>query len=187
MIAIAEKKHSFEAYLEFEKTSEIRHEFIHGKLLPMSGESKDANRIALNLNSLLESILEEMGFEIFLHDVRTMIKKETLYRYPDLVIAPESDDANTHAITKPILIAEVISEGTANTDRGEKLQEYCNLPSLQYYLIIEQKQKLIELYSRKNNQWVLTFYDTKNNQLKLEHFNVSLPIEKIYKRVKFKN
>ena len=186
MIAIAEKKYSFEAYVEFEKTSEIRHEFVHGKLIPMSGESKDANRIALNLNSLLESILEKMGYEIFLHDVRTMIKKGTLYRYPDIVIAHESDNIDTHAITKPILIAEVISEGTANTDRGEKLQEYCNIPSLQYYLIIEQKQQLIEMYSKKDGQWVLTFFNESNPIILLKHFNTSVAIDKIYKRVKFK-
>lgn len=185
MITISKKKYTLKEYFELEKPSEVRHEFIFGQLIPRSSESKDANKIALNIFSLLQSVLEAQGYEIFLHDVRTMVKESEIYRYPDLVVAPETDNSDTHAITQPVLIVEVISEGTANTDRGEKLQEYCSLPTLQYYLIIEQKQKLIEMYSKEDNQWVLRFFDEKTPSVFLTQFNISLTIDGIYKKVKF--
>ncbi len=52
MVAIEEKIYTVEEYLELEKTSEIRHEFVYGKRIPMSGESKNANEIAGHLEDM---------------------------------------------------------------------------------------------------------------------------------------
>jgi len=129
--------------------------------------------------------LQPRGFDIFLHNVKTTTSKSRIYRYPDLVVAPDTDDADTHVVMQPVVIAEVISDSTAGTDRGEKLREYCNIPTLQYYLIIEQDQVLVETYTRQNDQWIVSFFDASNDHIQLEKLDVDLSLEAIYHNIKF--
>ena len=185
MIATIPKIYTVQEYFEIEKKSEIRHEFVYGKLEPMAGESKNANKIASNILRIIADILEEKFLEIYTHDVRTMVENGALYRYPDLVIAPESDDEDSHAVTQPIVIMEVASDSTETKDRGIKLREYTHIPTLLHYLIISQDQQLITLYSKKNDQWVIDFYDQSDEAVELPGIGVSLSIQGMYKKVKF--
>lgn len=185
MIETKERIYTVEEYFELEKTAEIRHEFVHGKLIPMSGESKNANKIAFNCARLLDHLLSEKKLEVFLHDVRTIIEENGIYRYPDVVVSPESDDEHTHMVTQPIILVEVLSDSTANEDRGAKLREYTNLPTLQYYLILAQDQILAELYSRKEDGWLLQFFDEQNESVPLPAFETQLSLKEIYQKVKF--
>ena len=45
-------------YLELEKHSEVRHEYVDGELLAMAGEKKRHNRIAGKIFRLLADIAE---------------------------------------------------------------------------------------------------------------------------------
>lgn len=48
-MAVAEKKLSVEEYLELEKESDIRHEYVDGELLAMAGEKRRHNRLVRRL------------------------------------------------------------------------------------------------------------------------------------------
>ena len=52
-------------WLELEKNAEVRHEFYYGKLIPMAGEAKKANRISKTLVKLMDDHLLEHGYEAF--------------------------------------------------------------------------------------------------------------------------
>ena len=84
MIAVAEKEkiYSVEEYFELEQNSDIRHEFYYGKLTPMPGESRIANRIASNCEFLFQVALRGKNYDFVRHDVRLPIKKGKVYRYP---------------------------------------------------------------------------------------------------------
>ena len=182
MPATTGKKYSVEEYFELEKTSPIRHEYVRGTLIPMTGESKKANKIATNCLRILADPLEEQGYEVYVHDVRLLVESGALYRYPDLVVVPETDKEDTHALTQPVLIIEVLSDTTAEKDRGAKLREYTALPTLQHYLLIAQDEMLVEIYNRKEGQWVLEFFDKSSVEVPIAAFDVSLPLKDIYRR-----
>ncbi len=182
MIAVAEKRYSVEEYLKLEATAEIRHEFVDGTLIPMPGESKIANVIAGNCYFSLRLALGE-GQRIYTHDVRLAVRTGSVYRYPDLMVAPETDDADTHAILEPTLIIEVLSESTRNTDHSKKLTEYTNLPSLHYYFLVSQDEWLIETYSRKNHEWVYNFYTKPTEKIPMPFFATELLVGDVYKGV----
>ncbi len=65
-MAVAEKKLSVEEYLELEKTSEIRHEYVDGELLAMAGEKRRHNRLGLRLARLLTDIADAKAANSFL-------------------------------------------------------------------------------------------------------------------------
>lgn len=184
MVQTSDKIYTVEEYLELEKSSEIRHEYVYGKLIPMSGESKIANWIAGNCYNFLRNTLNEDLFETYNHEVRLMVDGR-LYRYPDVVVIPVTDDGDLYAMTQPILIIEVLSDSTENVDRGEKLHQYSQLPSLQHYLLVSQDKPLVQRYSRQDGSWALDFYDTLDETITISALNVELSLKTIYKKVKF--
>ncbi len=185
MVATAEKKYTVEEYLELENTAEIRHEFVHGKLIPMPGESIIANIISLNLAILLRQILQGKGFTVVLHDVRLIIDETNIYRYPDVALAATASLENTHAITQPILLAEITSDKSAETDRGAKLLEYTQLPSLQHYLIISQSEYLVEVYSRREGEWRFTYCTDPADVLELTTPDMAIALKDLYEGISF--
>lgn len=188
MVETIEKKYTVEEYFELEKTSEVRHEFYYGKLIPMSGESKNANRLARFFIELFSLLLRPKGIEILTHDIKTRVKEEKIYRYPDVVFAPISDDDDSHMVKKPIVIVEVLSDSTASTDRDDKLKEYLNIPSLKHYLIVAQDQKTVEMYTRQENgkDWTYSIFTEDSDVVKISALEISFSMNELYGQVRFK-
>lgn len=178
-----EKKYTVEEYFALENQSEEKHEFVNGNLILRAGESKKANEIATNCSFSLRD-LRKKGFKIFTHDVRLMIGLGMIFRYPDLVVAPESDDADNYAVTQPILIIEVLSENTQHIDRNQKLKEYCGIDTLQYYLLIAQDEISVEMYAKEDNQWIYSFFTRLGDNLSLDFLDISLSLNVIYDGIK---
>ena len=180
-----DKIYTVEEYFEFEKNSEVRHEFYYGKLIEMPGEAKKANRISRNILLNWNEILEQQGFEIFSHDVKAEINKNNIYRYPDLVVAPESDDKDDYIVMQPVIMVEVASENSWKTDSGAKLKEYTALPTLKYYLIVSQEEMFVQLSKRKGKDWIFEFFDQLHEVIEIPEYDLKISIAEIYKKVKF--
>jgi Uma2 family endonuclease len=185
MTSIADRIYSVVEYFELEKNSEIRHEYYYGKLIEMPGESKIANRIANNILSEWRKPLLEKKFECYTHDVKSEINRNNIYRYPDLVVAPDSDDDDDYVIKQPIIMVEVASEQSWRTDSGKKRKEYTGLASMQYYLIVSQEEMFVELCMRDKGTWSFAFFESKEDVIELPLLGLSISLENIYDRVKF--
>jgi Uma2 family endonuclease len=184
-IETSEKIYTVQEWLELEKTSEIRHEYYYGKLIKMPGEAKQANRIANNIVKKLDDLLLEKGFEIFSHDVKTQVLDNGIYRYPDLVIAPIADDEDDYIVQLPIMLVEVASESSKHRDRVKKSNEYRNIPTLWYYLVINQDEMLVEKHSREaGGFWSIQYFTEPEDEITLPNFGLTLRLNDIYNRVK---
>lgn len=60
------KRMTPQEYLEFEKRSELRHEYVNGELRSMAGDKKQNNRVVGRLYRLLAAAAETKGYEVFL-------------------------------------------------------------------------------------------------------------------------
>jgi Uma2 family endonuclease len=180
-----EKRYTVAEYFELEKHSPIRHEFYYGKLIAMPGESKKANIIAGNcyITFRQSKPLKEQGFFVFIQDVRTIVKDDAIYRYPDVVVADTKDDNDTHNIKSPRILVEVISDNSKYRDRVTKLKEYSKIPTLDYYVIIDQDEVNVEVYSRKENGWHYQRLEDMSDLLDLPLFDMSLSLETIYEDI----
>jgi Uma2 family endonuclease len=183
MITTLEKVYTVEEYFELEKTAEDRHEFVNGELIFMPGESKIANKININCTVALRQALKGKGFDIFAQDVRLVVESNKIYRYPDLVVASVSDTADTHAITEPVLIIEVLSESTQNIDQNKKLQEYTALSTLQYYLLVSQTEYLVQVYRRDGQNWLYNYHNQLNEVIELPFFSAKLGLNVMYENI----
>ncbi len=155
----------------------------------MAGESKNHNRIAGRVCSILVSHLTSR-YEPFIENIKLKVRP-TLFYYPDVIVsrapAAETEDEDDYIVDDPALVIEVLSKSTARTDRIEKLREYRNLPNLREYVIISQYSIQVEVYRRHNasEDWVKQTYTDLQSQVRFDSIGLSVGLADIYRRVRF--
>lgn len=182
MEAVAEKLYTVEEYFAFCEKNEGRFEYVNGEIIEMSGESVAANQIAGNIHRYMGNLLEDQPFIFVQNAVKLQVRGGKAFRIPDFFIFYETGNQKKYA-TEPIFIVEVLSESSYNTDRVTKLAEYTQIPTLEYYLIIEQEECLVEVFNREGKRWYVDFYSDLNETIELPALNVKLPMSVIYKKI----
>jgi Uma2 family endonuclease len=180
LMAIAEEKLTVEEYLELEKTSEIRHEYVDGELLAMAGEKRRHNILVGRLYRLLIDIVSLRQCEIVFESVK-LRTRTTRYRYPDLVVscAPGDDD---YFIGNPCFIAEVLSSSTEQTDITKKLEEYTRLPTVERYITVSQNSRFVVVYKREGDKWVVEALD-ENGEFDIPCLETKVTLEQLYQGI----
>jgi Uma2 family endonuclease len=163
-------------YLEFEKTAEVRHEFVDGNTLAMAGESRVHYHIARNLTRALEDQRSNPACEIVMEAVKVRVHTGR-YRYPDVVVTCDPGH-DPFFLENPCFIAEVLSGSTASTDHNDKLEEYTRLPSLQRYAIISQDVRRVIVYKRSPDGWVVEILEAGG--IEIPCLETSVTLEQIY-------
>lgn len=76
---------SKEEWLELEKQTGLRYEYLDGFVYAMAGESQEHNDIVGNINDALRAKAKAKGCRYAFHNVRTWVKVLNRYYYPDVV------------------------------------------------------------------------------------------------------
>ena len=175
-------------FLEWEKNQELRYEYIDGEVFAMTGGTKPHNRIAGNLYTAIDNFLAEndRDCEVFIADVKVQLSQSNSYHYPDVVVTcDERDKKSQNLIEHPCLIVEVLSPSTEAFDRGKKFTNYRQLNTLKEYVLIQADEIGIECFRlNKEGLWVLHSY-AEGDVLELESVGLTIPVEKLYRRVSF--
>jgi len=176
---------SVEEYLEAERDSPVRHEYIDGQIYAMAGASDRHNHIAGNLYNRLDDHLGDGACEAFISDMKVSVS-DALFYYPDVVVACDGPGADAYYRKQPRLIIEVSSPGTERTDRSEKLLAYKQVKSLKEYVIVSQDRVRIEMFRRgRGDRWSWQLLTELDDVLRLESVGLTLTIGQVYRRVKF--
>ena len=171
-------------YLEGEKVSRVKQEYLDGEVYAMAGSSVRHNRIAGNIFNRLDQHLGDGPCEAFMSDIKLRVTPTKFY-YPDVLVACEEPDTDPYYRTDPRLVVEVTSPSTEQIDRDEKLSAYKNIKSLKEYVIVSQTTVRVEVYRRKRGEsWEYEELTDLANELHLKSINLSLPLAQIYRRVK---
>ncbi|MGI8554950.1 MAG: Uma2 family endonuclease [Pyrinomonadaceae bacterium] len=187
-LAKLKTKISVAEYLEGEKISQVKHEFVGGEVYAMAGASERHHRIALNLIKKLDSHLENSKCEAFITDMKLKADEKTFY-YPDVFVACDKHPASAYYREEPVLIIEVVSPSTRQTDRREKLRAYQQIPSVREYVIVEQDKIYVEIHRRQpDGHWITYFYNGNDAEdyLEFQAVGLKMTLEEIYYRVKFR-
>lgn len=176
-----------EEYLREEESSTGKHEFVNGQVYAMVGASEAHNAIALNLATALHRHLRGTGCRAFMSDMKVKVETSNCFYYPDIMVTCEPFNPKSVYKTAPVLICEVLSPSTAETDLREKLNAYRQLPSLREYLVIHQDEPLVERYTRTSTgKWERT--TVQAGELTIDCIpgkELSVPIDTIYEEVDF--
>ena len=172
---------SVEDYLDTERHSEQRHEYRDGVIVAMAGASKEHERVSGKLFLKLGNHLDGKPCEVFKSDMRLNMKiyGRTFYLYPDLMVACDPDERDTHSIQKPKLLIEVLSEDE-NRDRIEKFLMYQRIPSLEEYAVVSQRVEFPEVsVFRKSEGWEPGHVHT-SGEVTFESVGLTIRVEDLY-------
>jgi Uma2 family endonuclease len=181
--------YSPEEYLELEKNSETRNEYLNGEIIPMAGGTTNHNQLAINFCRAFPLSINNRDYYIYINDVKLWIENYRFYTYPDLMIIedqPIYQSDNTTVVINPKVIIEVLSDSTQNYDRTDKFRAYRSLSSFQEYILISQSSYYIEQFSKQDNQqWLFNAIEGENSNLSLVTVDFSISLSNLYQRITF--
>ncbi len=174
-------------YLAFDATTDVKHEYVGGYIHAMAGASERHNRITMNLGFHLRAAARGGSCGVFQSDMKFREENGQFYYFPDVMLVCNQDDDNQFYKEKPCFIAEVSSKSTQVTDRREKLTTYLNVPSLNYYLIVDSTLKRVEYFRRDaKGEWLSGFLeDDEILDVHCEDYRTMLDLNSIYEDVVF--
>ena len=172
---------TYAQYLDLERTSPEKHEYLRGEVWAMAGGTPSHARIASNVGIALGIALKGRPCAVFNSDLRVRVQESDRSTYPDVTVVcskelTASDDEN--AIVNPTLIVEVLSDSTEASDRGEKFAHLQRLPSLKEYVLVSQREQRVEVFRRGEGMWML--FTITGGRLELKSIDVSLDLADVY-------
>lgn len=188
-LAKLKTKISVKDYLDGEEISQFRHEYVDGEVYQMAGASSNHNIITGNLFGNLWNHLRDAECQPFTENMKFKIDESTFY-YPDVFVDCDENPESAFYRERPILIIEVLSPSTRQTDKREKLRVYQQIPTVQEYIIVEQDEVKLEIHRRQNDgRWITYYYDQSDRDETIEFQSVGLQLnlDEIYRRVRFED
>ncbi|RKU17722.1 hypothetical protein C6503_10605 [Candidatus Poribacteria bacterium] len=176
-------------YLAWERKADIKHEYLRGEIIAMSGASRAHSLIVTNISGELYIQLKEGMCEVHTNDMRVRTTPETSYFYPDVVVVcdqPRFEDNTFDTLLNPIVLVEVLSPSTEAYDRGEKFEHYQQLTSLREYILVSQDEVRVEHHRRQRTEWQPIEFRSLEDVLSLTSIDCELSLEDIYRRVEFR-
>ena len=175
-------------YLEIERHSEIKHEYINGRMYAMPGASEPHNTIALNVASSLKLQMRGRDCRAYMADMRVNISPTGRYVYPDVVAVcgeRRFEDAEVDTLLNPTAIVEVLSDTTEKYDRGDKFDHYRTIASLREYVLVSQNTMRVDHYVLNDGQWVFSAATAAEERIALSSVGCEITLADIYEGVTF--
>lgn len=183
-----DRKYTFAEYMANEETTIERHDYYYGELFAMAGATAVHHQICQNINGPLVNQFKPAGCFVSIEGVRLELSEETFYLYPDVFLTCDERDKKNNLYKKfPSIIFEVLSDSTALYDKEVKLQYYKRIASLNYYVLVAQKQRLVEVYSRVGTSeiWMYQTFEHLNEIIEFDRLGFTLPLATIYDSIEF--
>jgi Uma2 family endonuclease len=190
-MAIPRQKHFItpEEYLRLEREASYKSEYYDGEIFAMAGGTAEHSAIVLNVGGELRTLLKGHRCAPYDSNLRIKIAAADLYTYPDVsVICGPLEYADQHRdmVTNPTLIVEVLSDSTEAYDRGKKFAHYRTLPSFAEYVIVSQKEPLVEVFFKlPDGTWQLTPARGGDAVVRLQSLGIELRLAAVFDRVEF--
>lgn len=177
-------------YLDFERLSKERHEFLDGTVYAMAGESPRHSTICFNLYIIVGSQIRGKRCRGFSPNMKIATNNQGLFSYPDLAIVcgePVLHNTKGDVLLNPAVIFEVLSPSTEHYDRGEKFLRYINgIETLTDYVLISQDKPLIGRFEKQaDGEWAKTEFAGLESVLRLESIECEIALEELYNLIEF--
>lgn len=175
-----------EEYLALERVARFKHEYVEGVRRPMTGGSRIHSLLGINLGLTLQVALEPRGYWVYNSELKIRTPRGN-YFYPDLSVGqddPQSEETPQDTLLNPLLVVEILSPSTEAFDRGRKFSHYCEIDSLQTYILVSQDRPRVEVFTRQpDDRWMMAAFVEGQVQISVPEFQ--LEMSQIYHRIHF--
>ena len=180
------RRYTVEEYLDFERASPTKHEYLAGDIYAMVGASEPHVLIVSNLIFLLRLRFRGRPCKVYANDLRLKVSQTGLYTYPDVIaICGEVKLSDSHhdMIENPQVVIEVLSPSTEEYDRGEKLDHYKQIESLTDALLVAQDVRRVEHHARQPDGSWRRSEVAGSGVISLPSIGCDLPLAEIYDQI----
>jgi Uma2 family endonuclease len=187
MLPVAMARMTYADYLALESTSEAKHEYLNGEVFAMAGGTITHGALAMAIGTALSNALRDRACRVLSSDVRVRSKATGLATYADVTVVCQRidvDEDDPQGVLNPTLIVEVLSDSTEAYDRGAKAAHYRRIPSLREYVLVAQREPLIEVYRRnERGNWELFVEARRGDTAELTSCGppIALVVDAIYR------
>lgn len=181
---------SVTAYLENEKVSDLRSEYIDGHCLPIIGGGRAHDLLCARLARLLRQGVAEAGCKLYRASFKVRIRSGDAERfyYPDFQVASDTPSCGEQPcverieqpdyLESPKLVLEVLSPTSKERDRDVKATDYQQIDSLQELVLVSDDSECIEI-RRRDNGWAVETYGC-GERFSLQTIATELAVTDIY-------
>ena len=183
-------RYTLEQYLELDHESEEKLEFWDGHIFTLAGASINHNRIQRNMVTALTNKVSKRSCEVFPSDTRLKVPGYLPYRYPDLSALCGKVEieilGKQELLVNPQLIIEILSDSTAEFDRGDKFTYYKSIESFtEYILIAQHRPHVAQFVKQSDNSWLQHEFNSLEDNFHVESLECKLNLSEIYQDVEF--
>ena len=175
-------RYTLDEYLELEEIARVRHEFYCGEIYAMAGGTPEHAAMAAVITSIFGRQLGSAPCRVYSSDLRLRVLATGLATYPDVTVicgpSQRDPESATH-VTNPKLVVEVLSNSTADYDRGEKLQHYQQIESLAAVVLVDHVSERIDLWARTDSGWQATRFGA-SEVVPLDAIGCTLAVDEVY-------
>ena len=178
--AVHPVRHTFSDYVAFERTSNVKHEYLDGQIYAMAGGTPEHAALAAAVSGLLFGQLRGKPCRVYSSDLRVRAKDLTTYPDVTVVCGPvEGDREDPNTALNPALVVEVTSASTEEYDRGEKLLLYQDVGTLSTIVIISHREPSIDVWHRGAQGWKKSSAGA-GDRVELSAVGCSLAVDDVY-------
>jgi Uma2 family endonuclease len=172
------------AFIEWSATAEERYELVGGRVLMMARPALAHAMIVMNLALLLRAQLDPKQW-VVIAEFGLDTGPDTL-RYPDVVVDRVGGAGKSYTAIAPILLAEVLSPSSIETDLGDKAAEYLQAPSLLAYIVLSQDEPKAWVHARSGAEFTAgpTVVTGTEAKIQIAPLQLELPMADIYAGIK---
>jgi len=178
-------EYSYGEYLAHENASNVKHEYLGRDIYARPGGSPEHAALAVAIASSLRIQLAGKRCRVFSSDLRVRVLASGLATYPDVsvVCGPlERDTEGRETVLNPTVLVEVLSGSTERYDRGEKFEHYKKIPSFEEYVLVSQKEILVEVWRRAGDSW--THHEARAGaRVALRSIACELAVDELYRDI----
>ncbi len=165
-------------FLAWEERQDLRYEFDGFAPVAMTGGTIAHDQITFDLRTALASRLAGKPCRPLGPNVKIIADGRA--RYPDaMVVCGPLSPAATIA-TDPVIVFEVFSEGSTETDLIDKNRDYRATPSIQRYVVLQQTHQAAIVFARQDAGWLSEIVSGDKATLELPEIGITVPLQEIY-------
>jgi Uma2 family endonuclease len=172
------KPMSLADFLAWEEKQELRWEFDGTRPVTVTGGTRAHATIQANLLLELGNRLRGAPCRVFGSDLK--IEVAGRIRYPDAFVVCRSGAAASTVIRDPVIVFEILSEGTSRTDRLNKNRDYRASPTIRRYVILEQDSVAATIYARDGGLWVNSVLIGAESTLQIPEIGLEIRLGELY-------
>ncbi len=125
---------------------ERKYEWKDGRVVQMTNVTRGHASIVMNIAMALGDRMDRDAWRIVASDFG--VENETFLRFPDVLVELMGGELNARRSDRAVLLFEVLSPSSVDTDMMEKPEEYMSFDTLEAYVVASQDAAICWIWQR---------------------------------------